>query len=496
MKWERVYLKGRGAEINDADRKPRGRKGGTAGPGKKWGHTCNAVKNGRQVYVFGGYGRDERQTNDTHIYDLTKEAWSKPNVKGVPPSPRDSHTCTTIGSRLFVFGGTDGSRPLQDLYVLDTTTNTWTREDVVGALPEPREGHCAAGIGPRIYVFGGCGKTPTGDDIYFNDVHVFNTETMTWSRPAVRGTPPAGRDSHSCSAWGGHLVVFGGEDCNNCYLDDVFLLDASSMEWKEMAVTGDKPAARAGHVAVAASRHLVIFGGFTDERQLFNDLHTLDLATGRWDEHRGLEGVPSPRFSLSADIVEGDTCRIFFFGGCNNNLEALDDMFFLHTGLRADDTHRSGGPWSIKRELKRKAQETATLYPLALAHINNKKFNSGTGDAARFHFDAAFGGAIGAAGIGGFAGGFGGGVSSAPGDGGRGAGLRAAGSSGAGGGSMEVQPVAECAFEARISDVFHFGYCIKAQVDGRQVDGLLFSYRPGFVPAAAARNFQEGRVGG
>lgn len=41
-------------------------------------------------------------------------------MKGVPPSPRDSHTCTTVGNMLFIFGGTDGKSPLNDLHVLDT----------------------------------------------------------------------------------------------------------------------------------------------------------------------------------------------------------------------------------------------------------------------------------------------------------------------------------------------------------------------------------------
>lgn len=41
-------------------------------------------------------------------------------MKGTPPSPRDSHSCTTVGNRLFVFGGTDGTNPLKDLHVLDT----------------------------------------------------------------------------------------------------------------------------------------------------------------------------------------------------------------------------------------------------------------------------------------------------------------------------------------------------------------------------------------
>lgn len=41
-------------------------------------------------------------------------------IKGSPPTPRDSHSCTTVGDNLFVFGGTDGMNPLKDLHILDT----------------------------------------------------------------------------------------------------------------------------------------------------------------------------------------------------------------------------------------------------------------------------------------------------------------------------------------------------------------------------------------
>lgn len=50
-------------------KKSPGRKGGTAGPGKKWGHTANTVKNGRYLYVFGGYGKDDCQTQDIYVFD-------------------------------------------------------------------------------------------------------------------------------------------------------------------------------------------------------------------------------------------------------------------------------------------------------------------------------------------------------------------------------------------------------------------------------------------
>jgi len=49
-----------------------------------------------------------------------RQSWSEPAVKGTPPTPRDSHSCSVVGDSLFVFGGTDGTRLLNDLHILDT----------------------------------------------------------------------------------------------------------------------------------------------------------------------------------------------------------------------------------------------------------------------------------------------------------------------------------------------------------------------------------------
>jgi len=63
MYWERVEIKAKPRDENTHSGKSPGRKGGKLGPGKKWGHTLNAVNLGKQVYVFGGMGRTSgRQT--------------------------------------------------------------------------------------------------------------------------------------------------------------------------------------------------------------------------------------------------------------------------------------------------------------------------------------------------------------------------------------------------------------------------------------------------
>lgn len=52
MRWERVQ-----------------QRGGSGGPGVRWGHTCNAIRGGKLLYVFGGYGKDQCQTNQVHVFD-------------------------------------------------------------------------------------------------------------------------------------------------------------------------------------------------------------------------------------------------------------------------------------------------------------------------------------------------------------------------------------------------------------------------------------------
>lgn len=44
-----------------------------------------------------------------------------------------------------------------------------------------------------------------------------------------------------------------------------------------MRTTGQKFIPRAGHTTVALRKHLFVFGGFTDDRRLFDDLHVLNV---------------------------------------------------------------------------------------------------------------------------------------------------------------------------------------------------------------------------
>lgn len=348
MRWEKVQLRG-----------------GGGGPGVMWGHTCNAIAGGKLLYVFGGYGKNQSQTNQVHVFNTDNMLWSEPVVKGTRPIPRDSHSCTTVGDNLFVFGGTDGRRPLNDLHVLQTSTNTWVLPTVRGDAPEPREGHSAALIGKQLFIFGGCGKS-VNSEIYYDDLYILDTETFSWKRVFPSGTPPSKRDSHTCSSWMNKIIVIGGEDSSNYYLSDVHILDADTLVWCKLNTTGQLLPPRGGHTTISLGKNLFVFGGFSNEQSLYDDVYMLDVETGAWIKVSVMGEGPSGRFSMAGESLDPQMGGLLvFIGGCNKNLEALDDMYYLHTGLsrEMDRGERRNEKLSLRKQLKLKCQEQHTVIP-------------------------------------------------------------------------------------------------------------------------------------
>lgn len=343
--------------------------GPMCGPGKRWGHTCNAIRGGKLLYVFGGYGKDNSQTNQVHVFDTATRTWSQPVIKGTPPAPRDSHSCTSVGDNLFVFGGTDGRNPLRDLHILDTSSNTWISPSVRGEGPDAREGHSAALIGKRLFIFGGCGKSSNNsDEEFYDDLYILNTETFVWNHATTSGSPPAKRDSHTCSSWKNKIIIIAGEDSYDYYLSDVHILDADTLMWSKLETSGQLLPPRGGHTTVALGKNLFVFGGFTDESSLYDDIYMLDIDTGVWTKVAATGEGPSARFSMAGDSLDPQRSGILaFLGGCNKNLEALDDMYYLHTGITTenDRDERRLEKLSLRKQLKLKCQEQNMFPPPA-----------------------------------------------------------------------------------------------------------------------------------
>ncbi|KAL9269953.1 Rab9 effector protein with kelch motifs-like protein [Drosera capensis] len=418
MRWERAKVDGGG---------------GGEGPGKRWGHTCNAIRGGRLVYVFGGYGKSNCHTDLVHVFDTVAHSWTQLATKGTPPVPRDSHTCTTVGDNLFVFGGTNGLHPLNDLHILDTVSSTWVSPSPRGHIPEAREGHSAALIGKQLFVFGGCGKSVGRSyEVYYNNLYTLNVETLVWQRVMTLGTPPAARDSHTCSAWNNKLFVIGGEDQHDYCLSDVHVLDADTLVWREMETYGQLLLPRAGHSTVTFGRFLFVFGGFSDAQNLFDDLNMLDVETGVWTKVTTNDGGPSARFSMAGDCLDPTVSGVLvFMGGCSRSLEALDDMYYLHTELRGHHVRDLGrlDNISMKRQLKMKCQEQYASAPVndrALVAVDTNSTHFQQGQPYIYL-------------------------------------------------NMYQSPTGKRTFQAKLSSNISGGYTIETYIDGKPLRGVLFS---------------------
>ncbi|KAJ6887532.1 hypothetical protein NC652_028710 [Populus alba x Populus x berolinensis] len=103
--------------------------------------------------------------------------------------------------------------------------------------------------------------------------------------------------------------------------------------WKELNTSAKSCQPRAGHSTVSFGKNLFVFGGFTDAQNLFDDLHMLTVETGMWTLVMTTGDGPSARFSVAGDCLAPLKVVCFvFIGGCNKSLEALEDMYYLHTG--------------------------------------------------------------------------------------------------------------------------------------------------------------------
>ncbi|KAK7360801.1 hypothetical protein VNO77_02816 [Canavalia gladiata] len=198
---------------------------------------------------------------------------------------RNSHGYAVIGDDLSVFGGTDGTNPLKNLHILNTNSHTRIPPSIRGEGPEACEGHSAAVVGKRLLIFSGHGRSADKiNEVCYNDLYILNTEIFVWNHATTSGTPPSPRGNHTYSSWKNKIIVMGGEDERDYY-------------------------------------------------PLYDDLYMIDTETGVWANVTTTPDGSSARISVADDPLKPFMSGVLvFIGGCSRSLEALDDMYYLHTG--------------------------------------------------------------------------------------------------------------------------------------------------------------------
>eukprot|EP00741_Cyanophora_paradoxa_P021663 tig00000241_g20909.t1 len=253
-------------------------------------------------------------------------SWLVHEGRGRLPEARAGHTLSAVGSKLFLFGGFSGSLYLNDIFVFDTDSETWSRPAVSGVAPVARVSHSTTVVGKKLYIFGG-----TDGSGYRNDLCCLDTDDMTWSRPPTKGKMPEARAYHTCVTHANKLFIFGGFNGIQ-YLNDVFMLDLETFTWSKPKVRGMAPPPREGHTADVIDGKMYVFGGQSGKRSL-NDLYVLNLDTMGW------YGV--------AIITEETPCARFFHSSASYGTLIVNLSWARFAGLEGAPLERSAHASSV-----------------------------------------------------------------------------------------------------------------------------------------------------
>ena len=120
-------------------------------------------------------------------------------MNGDIPSRRSGHSFTIIGSNGYLFGGIDYKSPpgpTNELYCLKLQNDdlfSWKVVQANGQKPLPRWRHSANVVEQTtVLIFGGFHNSTNR----FNDIHIFDTVSLSWSQPIANQCDFTPRGNH------------------------------------------------------------------------------------------------------------------------------------------------------------------------------------------------------------------------------------------------------------------------------------------------------------
>ncbi|KAL0145402.1 hypothetical protein V8B55DRAFT_1461274 [Mucor lusitanicus] len=179
-------------------------------------------------------------------------------------------------------------------------------------------------IDDKVYVF--AGRLATSRKMT-NYLYILDLNTLCWTRhipPPDSDSPPKARYFHSASVYKNQLVIFGGMGHSRisseglCVLDDVAVLDIDTMCWKKQSIQPSlySPQARYAHLSSIAEDKLLIVGGQDLDNNYLDEMNVLNLKTWEWEQVKAFEkhvgayrsiavtAPPGTRFPSSASMMQ------------------------------------------------------------------------------------------------------------------------------------------------------------------------------------------------
>ncbi len=224
-----------------------------------------------------------------------------------------------------------------------------------------------------LYVFGGCTSTSTT----FNDLWKLDTTSRQWSRPMATGAYPSPKACATLvKSRPGELMLFGGWSHPSPYplhqswrlFNEHHSYDIATMRWNLISPDGLKPPTMAGHSATVHKGRMVIFGGLQKTRNSIghfsssNDIWTFHLESQSWIQEDIPDPKPKPRYGQSQLYLDED--HLLILGGCGGPSNMYNDVWLL---VMKNDPH-----WNwIQCEVKNPSHGSGNMWCHPACKVGN-----------------------------------------------------------------------------------------------------------------------------
>ncbi|CAD5232183.1 unnamed protein product [Bursaphelenchus xylophilus] len=256
---------------------------------------------------------------------------------------RVNHAACAIGTKIYSFGGyCSGETPTRtaplDVHMFDTETMKWTR--VFGEEPEVR--YSSKSLSSEVSIF---------EDEVDWDTDMSYEEDMTQGDYDWHYNPllndglaivddsndfqdvPFMRYGHTAVAYNGKAYIWGGRNDEYGASQRLYEYDPEKNSWQSIPPANGAPPARDGHTAVIYGHEMIIFGGFEEENQRFSqECYSYNFVTREWKLIKTTKTPPQYRDFHAACIFED---KMYVFGGrCDERGQYHSNADFYDDVLR------------------------------------------------------------------------------------------------------------------------------------------------------------------
>jgi len=291
-----------------------------APPPRSW-HSMAAIGGSDKILLFGGLpqgGPGQGGLDDTWVYDLSDNKWTKMSPATKPPA-RWAHQMATIWNddKVVLFGGTGTGGVLGDTWVYDLGDNQWyTKAPTLS--PSPRYGHAMASVrsDSTVVLFGG------RNDTYLpgmSDTWTYDIISDQWKQLSLTGSPVQ-RWGHTLAAvWSDDkLLMYGGcTDMN--YPKDTWVFDLSDNTWTQQNPMACPSACdRMAAATLFYDDKVMLFGGLTfSPVTVYDETWIYDIGDCQWSQKNIPDHPPAREYLAMAAV--NDTRKVVIFGGINSS---------------------------------------------------------------------------------------------------------------------------------------------------------------------------------